>query len=231
MAMSERRIPSEVDVATVNPYRDIHKGIRTELFSTTAEAGRVDPGDDAACGALISRVSVLIEMLEGHARYEDAVIQPILHIHFPELATRIDADHEQIAARSVALLSFAEKIAETPRARALDTLYLELAEFTAAYLNHQSVEERTVLPALVEALGPEGVADVHAAIVSSIPPQVMAQGLAIMLPAMNVDNRVEMLTGIQVSAPPQIFEGIWGLANSVLTPTEVEAVASRIGLN
>ena len=116
------------------------------------------------------------------------------------------------------------------RAQAVHNLYLELAEFTGVYLAHQDVEERKVLPALEKAIGPEAVQNIHIAIVSSIPPDQMARSLAIMLPAMNIDNRAEMLGGIQAGAPPQIFEGIWGLANSVLNPADAEAVARRIGL-
>ena len=104
------------------------------------------------------------------------------------------------------------------RAQAVHNLYLELAEFTGVYLTHQDVEERNVLPALEKAIGPDAVQNMHTAIVSSIPPDQMVRSLAIMLPAMNIDNRAEMLGGMQAGAPPQIFEGIWGLANSVLNP-------------
>ena len=70
----------------------------------------------------------------------------------------------------------------------------------------------------------------HTAIVWSIPPDVMVRSLAMMMPAMNMDDRAEMLGGMQAGVPPQIFEGIWGLANSVLNAADATAVARRIGL-
>jgi hypothetical protein len=232
MAVSELTSPSDTTVAT-NLYRDVHKGIRAELFSVTTEAGRIDPESDADRVRLAAHVRSLVELLEGHTRHEDTMIQPALQAHLPDLAARIDADHELVSARTTGLVSIADAVVDATsqsRSRAVHNLYLELAEFTGVYLSHQDVEERNVLPALEKAIGPEAVQNLHTAIVSSIPPDEMVRSLAIMLPAMNIDNRAEMLGGMQAGAPPQIFEGIWGLANSVLNPPDVTAVARRIGL-
>ena len=65
---------------------------------------------------------------------------------------------------------------------------------------------------------------------ASIPPHEMADALAVMLPAMNVDDRSELLGGIQAGAPAEVFAGIWGLAGSVLTPADLAAVAARLDI-
>jgi hypothetical protein len=108
---------------------------------------------------------------------------------------------------------------------------LGLASFTSAYLEHQDVEERVVMPALETAIGVESMVAIHQAIVGSIPPDQMAQSLAVMLPAMNVDGRATLLGGIQAGAPAPVFEGVWGLARSVLAPADQAAVAVRLGLS
>jgi hypothetical protein len=51
-----------------------------------------------------------------------------------------------------------------------------------------------------------------------------------MLPAMNIDGRAELLAGMRAGAPPQVFEGVWGLAASVLTPVDHAALADRLGV-
>ena len=94
--------------------------------------------------------------------------------------------------------------------RLMHLLYLELSGFTSAYLAHQLVEERVVMPAIEQAIGPEGALGVHIAIVSSIPPEEMARSLAFMLPAMNLDDRTEMLTGMKMSAPTEAFDAVTG---------------------
>jgi hypothetical protein len=107
-------------------------------------------------------------------------------------------------------------------------LYLELSGFTSAYLAHQLVEERVVMPAIEQAIGPQGALGLHIAVVSSIPPDVMARSLAFMLPAMNIDNRTELLTGMKMSAPPEAFNAVMGLASSVLEPADFAALAARL---
>ena len=56
----------------------------------------------------------------------------------------------------------------------------------------------------------------------------MAQALALMLPAMNIDDRTELLGGMQAGAPPEVFEGVWGLAGSVLAPPDFTALGARL---
>jgi hypothetical protein len=51
-----------------------------------------------------------------------------------------------------------------------------------------------------------------------------------MLPAMNLDDRVELLGGMQAGAPPEVFDGVWSLARSVLPAADHQAVARRLAL-
>jgi hypothetical protein len=49
-------------------------------------------------------------------------------------------------------------------------------------------------------------------------------------PGPNVDSRTELLGGMQAGAPAEVFEGVWSLAGSVLDPSDVAALASRLGI-
>jgi hypothetical protein len=232
MTVTKQAGPIETNVAT-HLYRDVHKGIRAELFAVTGQAGHIDPVSDREREELAVHVRAVVEMLEGHAEHEDKAIQPALEAHLPDLAARIEADHKLVSAREIGLIVLADSSVEAAKdycAQAVHRLYLELAEFTAVYLAHQNVEERHVLPALECAMGPEAVEEIHRAIVSSIPPDQMARSLAVMLPAMNIDNRADMLGGMRAGAPPQIFEGVWGLANAVLDSADADALARRLGI-
>jgi Hemerythrin HHE cation binding domain len=233
MTVAQTTSPSPASL-TIDLYRDVHKGIRAELFALTAEAGRVDPHDAAARVAVAAHVHALVGILDAHAGHEDAAIQPVLEKELPNLAVRVQADHHLLEDRSAELRTVADGLLHTPgrsQAAAVHQLYLQLAGFTSAYLGHQDFEERTVQPALAEAIGAQAVMDIHGAIVSSIPPDQMAAALAIMLPAMNVDGRAELLGGMQANAPQQVFEGIWGLSAAVLAPADQTAVAMRLGIN
>lgn len=225
--------PAALELVAVDLYRDIHKGIRAELFATTEAAGRVDPADRAGRADLADQVDVLVALLVAHAEHEDTHMQPTIDAHMPALAEQIAGDHERIEGRLDALVELARVGSGDGPALRTQThrLYLELASFTAAYLEHQDLEERIVMPALDGAVGIDACLAMHQAIVGSIPPEEMARSLALMLPAMNVDDRTELLGGMQAGAPPEVFAGVWGLARSVLRPDDVAAVAARLGLS
>ena len=59
----------------------------------------------------------------------------------------------------------------------------------------------------------------------------MANSLALMLPAMNIDDRAELLGGMRAGAPAEVFAGVWGLAGSVLDDTAYAALAARLDLD
>ena len=212
-------------------YRDIHKGIRAELFAVTLSAGAVDPEDRQGRAALADHVVSVADLLTAHAAHEDDLIDPVLSQHLPDLAQQIAADHAILDRRFHSLVDQARSLPHEPdRGRpVLHWLYLDLASFVSAYLEHQDLEERAVMPALERAIGPEAVLEIEQAIVGSIPPDQMAASLAVMLPAMNLEDRVDLLGGMQAGAPAEVFEGVLGLARSVLEPRDHRALADRLG--
>ena len=221
----------DFDLFAVDLYRDIHKGIRAELFDVTLAAGRVDPGCRADRAAVAGHVLSVGQVLEMHAHHEDLHVEPALLEHAPSLADQISTDHHVLEARFNFVTELAQATVDAVVAdqrRLTHLLYLELSGFTSAYLAHQLVEERVVMPAIEQAIGPQGALGLHIAVVSSIPPDVMARSLAFMLPAMNIDNRTELLTGMKMSAPPEAFNAVMGLASSVLEPADFAALSARL---
>jgi hypothetical protein len=218
---------------TFDLYRDIHKGIRAELFAVTASAGSIDPGDRLGRAALADHVAAVASLLESHAQHEDVHIEPALRAHLPELAERVATDHVALEGHIRWIDELARQTVDVagPEQRALTHhVYLELSAFTSAYLTHQLVEERVIMPALERAVGLDAVVGMHMAIITSIPPAEMAQSLALMIPAMNLDDRAELFEGMRMSAPPEAFDGTVGIARSVLEPADFAALAQRLSL-
>jgi hypothetical protein len=220
-------------IVPLDLYKDIHKGIRSELFALVESAGRTDPADRGAKVALSDHVRSAVELLESHAHHEDAVIQPSLEIHLPAIAEQIATDHASFDRRTEALVDLAASSAEcngADRRRLNHQLYLDVAAFAGVYLVHQDLEERVLMPALFDAVGMDGVLAMHEAILSAIPPEEMGRSLALMLPAMNVDDRCELLGPMRAGAPAEVFDVVWSLTGSVLAPADVAAVAARLGI-
>jgi hypothetical protein len=51
-----------------------------------------------------------------------------------------------------------------------------------------------------------------------------------MLPSMNIEDRVGVLGGMQAGAPPEVFAGMMALAQSVISPADYAALAARLGV-
>lgn len=232
MTFTETNPRTNSPLATVDLYRDIHKGIRAELFGITMAAGSLDPSDRVHRLALSTRVHDAVALLVSHAAHEDQHVQPSIETHFPALAERVEVDHLTLESRMETLNDMADAaaFATADQREVGHRLYLEFASFTSAYLEHQDLEERVIMPALEAAIGSEAVVGIHQAIVGSIPPAETAASLSLMLPAMNIDDRAELLGGMRAGAPAEVFEGVWGLAGSVLTPGDFEALGVRLGI-
>ena len=214
-------------------YRDIHKAIRVAMFDAVVEAGALDPRDCAARIAHAKRVHDLVEFLVLHAEHEDRHMEAAIQQVLPDHAVAIAAEHVALEERMADLLELADLAFEADRddaTAAVHDLYLELASFVSAYLAHQEVEERVVMPALWNAFGFEPLVAIHQAILQSIAPDDMAKSLSKMLPAMNIDGRAEMLGGIRATAPAPAFAGVCALAQQVLTPADFASLSRRLQL-
>lgn len=221
-----------LEVVTEDLYRDIHKAIRTELFAVTDATGTVDPADDEALGAVVARWATLAGLLTTHAMHEDDFVRPVVDAVDRELAETVGDEHEAIEQTMGALRAIAARASAArgdARRRETHRLYLGLSSFTATYLRHEELEELVVMPALASKVPVEELQSVHQAILASIPPDEMAMSLSLMLPAMNVDERVELLGGVRAGAPAEVFAGVLALAQSVLRPEVYAQTAQRLG--
>ena len=213
-------------------WRDIHKGLRWGLSVLVTDSGSLDPSDEEARADFVTTLALVVDVLDSHARTEDAVTGPVVEHHLPELGAQIAAAHAAMDPKVQALVESAEALegAADPRA-ALLALHLDLAAFTAEYLAHVDVEERTVLPALEGALGVDGVRELEQAFLAAVPPEEKLDGMVLMFPAMNVEERVEVLGMIRKGAPADWFDQVWEVAAEVLEPDDVEVLAGRLQLD
>jgi hypothetical protein len=233
MTVTEQATAGTFELVSHDLYRDIHKGIRAELFAVTGAAGRLDPHDCAGRADLAQHVGSVIDLLVSHAQHEDTHGQPAIERVAPDLAARVVDEHAHLEARMVELRILAnDNVAADSHERRgrAHRMYLDLASFTSEYLAHQDLEERQIMPLLDRAMAFEELLAIHQAIIGSIPPPQMAKSLALMLPAMNIDDRTEMLGGMRMSAPPEVFTGVWSLAGSVLEASDVRDLAARLGI-
>lgn len=221
-----------VDAEAYDFYREIHKGIRHALFTTVLAAGRLDVADADAVDQLLAAHGDLLGLLHSHHHHEDEFFQPLIEAHAPVLAVDIEHQHAEVDAAMAHQAVLASRVRSTPapgRRAVVHNLYLDLTRLTSAYLAHQLVEETQVMPALRAVVPTEELLALDLELRSTVPPDEMVGAMQHMLPAMDVEERVDMLGGMAM-APPEVFAVFRAAAERALTPAQWAQVADRIGV-
>ncbi len=213
-------------------YTGIHKAIRFALTSFLVEVGASDPGDANRAAALVERFDDLVELLEGHAHHEEAHVHPLIARVAPDVLAKLEKAHGgQEAELQLLRAHFVEATTCAPEARGhhLALAYRGLASFVATYLAHMEDEEVLANPALFRGISEDELMATHMALVGSIEPPKMARYIRIFMPALHVEERVGMLSGM-MAAPAPIAELFLGAAKAALAPAQWSEVAERLGL-
>jgi hypothetical protein len=234
ISIPEPTISTDADgVLSHDLYREVHKAIRFAMFHATMNVGSLDVTDLDAVADVAQQCAELIELLELHHHHEDGFVQALVQLHAPDLALVIETQHltvEEGMATLRVLVAALVDATPTDRPMVAHRLYLELTRFTAAYLEHQLCEEQRVMPALCRSVDVADLEALHMELKQSIAPDVMARFMMVMLPAMNIDERADMLGGMSM-APPPVWAIFRGAAEAALTPAQFAVVVERIGLN
>jgi len=212
---------------TLDLYREVHKGIRRALFGFCEAAGSLDPDDASARQAFVAGFAELELMLTLHHGHEDdGPFGEIIGRLTPEFVEELEAAHvtavEGIASLRRTVTAFGAG------GQNADELYDQIVSFLSFYLGHMTFEEKTVMVALSERSNFDDLMSVEIGIRTNIAPPNMVVFMHAMLPAMNPNERTNMLSGMKAGAPAEIFDIFWSAAADSLTTDELAAVATRM---
>ena len=234
MNMALKASPSEPVETSAAPYdffREVHKGLRFALFTIVAEVGAADCERPDVRTHVATRVLDTVALLHAHHGHEDAFIAPLLERHQPRLRAIVDAGHAEIDAELLEIERLTERLADTEGSDAILAtldLYHYLALFTARYLAHMALEEGEVMGSLRDAMPVDDLFDVDMKLRAAVAPDLMCRFIAVMVPAMNPDERYSMLAGMQAGAPAELFERFRAAAFAALDASEADALAHRL---
>lgn len=183
--------------------RAMHKAIRLALFRVTVLAGAADAGDDDSVDRLLGEWRDAAFVLRGHHGHEDEFWDPLITLHAPDLRDDLEAAHRLADASLADLDRLAIKVAHGGADRRdglLQLFHLDLAAFTAVYLDHLRVEEDEVLPRLEARIGAELDA-LTVSILGSVPPAELDVFLRYLIPSINPAERHGLLSSLEVVLP------------------------------
>lgn len=218
------------DETRYNFYHAIHKALRLGHCSILPALGSLDYRDRAKTEKVMADLRRLLAVGRGHLEGENREIHAALEQRVPGASAHAAHDHEDHEASFAEIEELIRAIeqAELPqRELAGRRLYRRYAVFAAHDLEHMNVEETELLTALHDAFTDEELKAIEGRIIASIPPEKMMAAMALMAPALNHDERVELLAKMQQAMPEAIFQGV--LASAIKPSLAVNDYAALMG--
>ncbi len=208
----------------------VHKGLRRGLLGLSNSLGNLDWADAAEVKAAGAEFADMIQFLREHAENENLVQMPPLEERSPGATRRMAEDHERLEKIIDQLEADWEKAAAAadPHVEGY-RLYRGFNRFLADYLAHMDMEEGEVTETVYRHFTDPEIGAMVGKIVARISPQDMAMMLRYMLPGMNDSERGVFLLNLKAGAPPQVFAGVQGLAQSVLEPKDWQKLSAKLG--
>ena len=221
--MTEQRYPI---------YRPIHKAIRHILFSTSRQVGQADFTDDAVTQECLADLDRTIGFLREHKGYEEAHIHRALERKLPGITARFAEDHEEDELLIAEIEQLGARIKNAGEAQRV-ALGIELHErfnaYVGMYLGHLYREETELQKVLWDNFTDAELIAIRAAIVRDLPTGGRGGKL---LPEMcasyNPDEISLFLKRVKADAPPEVFQRVTQIAESVMQPAMWAKVRTRI---
>lgn len=217
--MSSPTTPRVPDQARHNFYNGIHKALRLGHCRMLSALGANDFNDQEKTARLLAELRGVLALGKGHLDGENREIHTALEERAPGASAHAAADHDDHEKSFVELEGLIRAVEQAPasgRAEAGRALYRRYAIFAAHDFEHMNEEETELLATLHAVFTDEELRAIEQRIVSAIPPQKMAAAMTLMFPAMNHDERLDMVAKLQRAMPEPVFKG---LLNDTIKPS------------
>jgi hemerythrin HHE cation binding domain-containing protein len=229
---------SRVDILT-----PIHKGIRSMIYKLGTELQTTDFSDDEATKAIVTRLEhnlsiatsrCILCLLHEHGGNEDDHFFPKVRAFELGMVEILIQEHREIGHKLVGLSEICAELIATkdPYQRIEIGMKLNRSanELFAYYMTHMNKEEVTILPATWQHLTDEQLLEIRAIVEAAIPPERYAEWMRWVLPSLNVNELVDMFTGLKKGAPPQVLENMILIASTAVDEERWKAVKTSLGL-
>lgn len=220
------------EAARVDLYTGIHKAMRALLCDTLAALGRMDTGDAAEVGSTLARVRHAVHLSRHHLYKENQYLHPAMESRrrgSTALVRGQHAEHEEAFERLETLALRVERSEGAARDAAALELYRQFALFMAHDFVHTHAEETENNAVLWEHFTDEELHAIHGTILKAVGPQLMAEYLRWMVPAMTPAERAGLLVGARATLPPEEFAGVLAMVRSVLAERDWNKVLGALG--
>lgn len=216
-----------------NYFNNIHKAIRAGLFEISLQVARADFGDPQAAADAGRSVVELMDFLDEHAGHEQRFVFPQLASFAPILATELEAEHIELEGLQSEIRTLAHR-AHGPsgedREEAGRLLARWFALLVSGQLRHLDREETEANAAAWANRTDVELASIQGRMQAAMSPESRDRLARRMLPALNVGEQTELLSGARRTLPASAFGALVALAREILGPERWAVLGSRVGI-
>ncbi len=175
----------------------------------------------------------LIEMLHGHAQYENETLHALLKAKNSTVYQHVEADHEHYIKQLDDLDKRLNKVIESNITEEQIELgyqfYLWYRKFAGDNLLHLHEEETVILPELQRLYGDDFLSQVEFGSYRVMSPEDLIHMTMALFPHMNPSDREVFLRDIKACDATKIIP-VWNKIQSIFPPEERLSLARKLGL-
>lgn len=198
-----------------NVFNNIHKGLRTMLFSSQIKWQQTDFTSPEAAG-MIADLEIVLRYYDVHANHEDNfILSKIIQLE-PQIAAALEEDHvvDHELSQQLRVLLNEWKMAssgDTKESAAMAAFYA-LNQFIAFNLYHMNKEETVLLPLLWKHFSDAEILIMQDNIIASIDPEILIEESRWMMRSISNPEIQQWLGGVKMSAPDFVYHSFVQMA-------------------
>jgi len=215
----------------LNYWNNFNKAVRAGLFETSLRVARTDFGDPEAAAAAARDVVDLMDFLDEHAEHEHDFVFSELASFAPTLAADLEVEHTKLGELQMKVRALAHRVHRSSNRVREETgphLARVLTVLVAEQLRHLDHEETEVNVAARTHRTDAELAQIQARAQTAMRAETRERFIRRMLPALNVGEQVQLLSGARKTLSGPAFAALVTLAREVLGPERWAALGSRL---
>ncbi|MDP2005409.1 MAG: hemerythrin domain-containing protein [Rubrivivax sp.] len=237
MLMTETPARDEVTASVchgsrVQPYRCIHKALRSMMFRTLQQAAALDAADADERTTLLAGVDELLQVCSEHLGHENSFFHSALRERAPRAVLAFDDDHQGHLQAIAALRTQAARVAaggSAVRGEAY-VLYLALTRFVGENLEHMADEETRLTHAFWQHFSDAEIEAIEQRLRATFSPEKHAFYARWMARSLDAAELAELAAGARASLPPEAFNAVYALLMAELPAPRQARLARALGL-
>ena len=211
-------------------YRE-HKYVSAALNNLERLVAQTDFTNRSAVEHVEQEFNTLIEMLNGHAHYENETLHKLLKMKTSAVYKHIEEDHKQmdetIHKLQALLQTVKEATQEEERIELGYQFYLWYRKFVGENLIHLHEEETIILPELHRLYTDKELREIEFATYRIMTVEQIIDMMKELFPHMNPADREALLKDMKDSVPEKLAQA-WQDIQSIIAPAECKNLANKL---